>query len=209
MRRCRVWAGAVLFALLGVACSSSGPASGPLKTHVVYRNDFSAPLGPEWKNEGGDWNIENGALHSRHAMNKDLVLTTPLPENAVVELTLLSHSPQVDVKFRAWGDMAGNMHDGAYHFILGGWNNSISTLAPLGEHDPRRIERRDHLQAEHRYHAKLVRQDGHFELSLDGKPFLKYDDPKPLDPARYKYFSFANWKSDCEFDDLVISAIDK
>lgn len=187
---------------LSAACSGSSETKGRL----LYQSDFSKPLGAEWKNEGGDWLVENGTLRSKNAKNKDLVLLKPLPKDAVIELEVISHSPQVDIKFRAWGDATKNLHDGAYHFILGGWNNTISTIAPLGEHDPRRIERREPLQSEHWYKLRLLRQKGRFDLFVDGRKFLSYDDREPLDAASYKFFSFANWKTDCEFKNLRIFA---
>ncbi|RJO66132.1 MAG: hypothetical protein C4523_13710 [Myxococcales bacterium] len=196
------WIGVALWVSAWVACS------GEPKTELLYTDDFeTVQLGPEWKNEGGHWAIRDGVLHSEGARNKDLVLTKPLPPEAVIEVDMVSHSPQVDVKFRAWGDMRGAMHDGAYHFILGGWKNTISTLAPLGEHDPRRVEKRESLQAEKWYHVKVIRHKGDIDLYLDGKPYLHYRDAEPLDPNIYKYFSFANWLTDCEFDNLKIYAI--
>lgn len=193
-----------LAACLSVACSGNSESKGRL----LYQSDFTKPLGPEWKNEGGDWQIENGTLRSQNAKNKDLVLLKPLPKEAIIELEVISHSPQVDIKFRAWGDAAKDLHDGAYHFILAGWNNTISTIAPLGEHDPRRVERREPLQSDHWYKLRLVRQKGRFDLFVDGQKFISYDDREPLDAQTYKYFSFANWKTNCEFRNLKISSIE-
>lgn len=192
---------ALLFAA-GLLATCSGNSEN--KGRLLYQSDFSKPLGAEWKNEGGDWTVENGTLRSRDAKNKDLVLLKPLPKEATIELEVISHSPQVDIKFRAWGDAAKNLHDGAYHFILAGWNNTISTIAPLGEHDPRRVERREALKSEHWYTLRLQRQKGRFELFVDGQKFLSYDDREPLDPQVFKFFSFANWKTDCEFKNLKI-----
>lgn len=202
----RVWPALLaLLVLFGLAACSKAD---DLNTHVLYKSDFTKPLGPEWKNEGGDWTVENGTLRSRNAKNKDLVLLKALPKEAVIELSVISHSPQVDIKFRAWGDARHDLHDGAYHFILAGWNNTISTIAPQGEHDTRRVERREPLQRDHWYRLKLIRKGGRFDLYVDGNKFISYTDSQPLDPLFFKHFSFANWKTDCEFKDLVISAID-
>ncbi len=176
------------------------------RTELIYSADFeSGTLGPEWKNEGGDWKIESGRLVSKNAMNKDLVLTAQLPAEGVIELEMLSHSPVIDVKFRAWGDMSGNMHDGAYHFILGGWGGKISTLARLDEHAKDRIEERAtrHKQ-NHWYKIKVVRRGGTIDWYLDGAKYLSLKDDKPLAWPQYAYFSFANWKTPCEFDNLKI-----
>jgi len=192
--------GVGLLLLAALACSKkSGEA------RLIYSEDFEKEsLGSEWRAEGGQWEIRGGTLHSTQAMNKDLVLEKALPKEGVIELDMISHSPQVDIKFRAWGDKSGAMHDGAYHFILGGWNNTISTLAPLGEHDPRRVEKRQALEKDRWYHVKTVRQNGKITMYLDGAEFLNYTDEEPLDPAKFAYFSFANWKTDCEFDNLKI-----
>jgi hypothetical protein len=175
------------------------------KPELIYETHFdTTTLGPEWKNEGGDWIVEDGVLKSRKAVNKDLVLTTPLPAEGVIELRMISHSPQVDIKFRAWGDLSADLHDGAYHFILGGWGNKISTIAPLGEHDTRRVTREAGLKPDTWYTVKVVRKNGRITMYLDGEEYLSYADKDPLSADTYKYFSFANWKSDCAFDDLKI-----
>jgi len=176
------------------------------KLEQVYANDFeSGTLGPEWKNEGGDWKIENGRLVSKVALNKDLALTTQLPAEGVIELEMLSHSPIIDVKFRAWGDIGDDMHNGSYHFILGGWGGKISTLARLDEHAEDRIEERNtrHKQ-DHWYKIKVVRRGGTIDWYLDGAKYLSLKDDKPLAYPQYAYFSFANWKTPCEFDNLKI-----
>ncbi len=190
----------VLFLMLA-ACEDDA------KLKLIYENDFeSGVIGPEWKNEGGDWQIVKGTLRSRRALNKDLVLNTPLPAEAVIQLDLISHSPHVDIKVRAWGDSRGDLHDGAYHFILGGWHNKYSIIAPQGEHDKRRISRSDPMKPNHWYKVKITRRAGMIKLFVDGKKFLSYSDTEPLDPAIFRHFSFANWETPCEFDNLKIFA---
>ncbi len=196
----------IFLLILPLSVGLSGCEKSGNKTRsLLYSYDFEdGNLGPEWKNEGGQWEIRNGRMTSKSARNKDLVLTKPLPAEAEIELEMISHSPQVDVKFRAWGDSSADLHDGAYHFILGGWNNRISTIAPLGEHDKRRVEKRQALEKDRWYKVRVVRRDGFVTLFLDGKEFMRYADKDPLDPKVYKYFSFANWLTDCEFDNLKI-----
>lgn len=178
------------------------------KPDVIYATSFDGDsLGPEWLIEGGDWRIEDGMLVSRTAMNKDLVLDLPLPPEAVIELKMRSRSEQVDIKFRAWGDKHAGMYAGAYHIILGGWGNRLSTIAPKGEHDTRRVVRPAKLAPDTWYQVRLVRHKGVITLYLDGEEYLRYEDREPLDPATHRYFSFANWKSDCAFDDLRITAL--
>lgn len=193
----------ILIVLLGLSVLHS--CSDKPKQKLLFSYNFDdGKIGEEWKNEGGDWSVMNGRLHSENARNRDLVLLKPLPAEAMIEVEMISHSEAVDIKFRAWGDIGGNLHDGAYHFILGGWGNKISTIAPKGEHDKRRVERKAGLDKEKWYKVKVLRSKGKIEMFLDGKPYLTYNDTEPLDPSLYKYFSFANWNSDCEFDNLKI-----
>lgn len=192
----------LLFSLIMiVSCSKNNNSSGDL----IYSCNFdSGTIPQEFQKEGGEWFVKNGTLHSTTAKNKDLVLTKPLPENAIIEVDMLSHSKSVDIKFRAWGDRRTDLHDGAYHFILGGWGNKISTIAPLGEHDKRRVTRKSELKPEKWYKIKVIRNNGIIDMYVDGEKYLTYKDTEPLDKNYYKYFSFANWATNCEFDNLKI-----
>jgi len=186
-------------AILLVSCSKSSTGK------LIYSCNFEGTDIPaEFEKEGGEWFVKDGTLRSTRAMNKDLILNKALPVNAIIEVDMISHSKTVDIKFRAWGDKRADMHDGAYHFILGGWGNKISTIAPLGEHDKRRVQRKAGLTPEKWYKVKVIRNKGSIDLYLDGEKYISYEDSEPLDKNYYKYFSFANWKTDCEFDNLKI-----
>ena len=71
----------VCLAFIGPTCHSE-----PKQT-LLYEYDFNdGKIGPEWKNEGGDWAIDNGKVVSRDAQNKDLVLMKALPTDVAVEV---------------------------------------------------------------------------------------------------------------------------
>ncbi len=197
---------AVVILLVAFICMSC--SKGP-KTELLYSNDFSnGSIGSEWKNEGGDWKIVDGKMTSRKALNKDLVLNIEMPAEAIIELDMVSHSEAIDFKFRAWGDKRGPLHDGAYHFLLGAWKNKMSTIAPFGEHDERRVKKTPtELVINKWYKVKVVRSKGVIDMFLDGVKYMSYQDTEPLDKNFFKYFSFANWKSDCEYDNLKIYKI--
>jgi hypothetical protein len=45
------------------------------------------------------------------------------------------------------------------------------------------------------------------DWQLDGQPFVRYQDPKPLAGANNAYFALSNWATDVWFDNLVISGL--
>ena len=196
----------VCLAFIGPTCHSE-----PKQT-LLYEYDFNdGKIGPEWKNEGGDWAIDNGKVVSRDAQNKDLVLMKALPTDVAVEVEVVSHSPKIDVKFRTHGDPAGGtLHDaGAYSFILGGWGGTISTIARMNEHEPNRVEdKKARFEKDRVYKMKAVKKGGKIDWFIDGVKFLSYDDSSPLAPPQFAYFSFSNWKTWCEFDNLKIYKVE-
>jgi len=182
------------------------------KVTPLLSDTFDRPdLGPNWRVQGGDWQIEDGVVRSMKANNRNLVLTgVGLPDNAVIELTMWSESDFVDIKFNAWGDGKEHEHGDGYSFILGGWKNRVSVIAKLHEHEKNRVEdRATRLDQSKRYQVKVIRIGGKIWWFVDDAIFLAYNDPKPLAAAAgYEYLSFANWESMAYFDDLKISEIE-
>jgi len=178
----------------------------------IFSDDFErSEIGSNWQIQGGEWRIENGTGYSPTAHNRNLVLTgASLPDNAVIELTLWSRSPFVDIKFNAWGDGKIHDHGDGYSFILGGWKNRVSVIARLDEHEKNRVEdRATRLKPEERYRVKVVRIGGKIWWFVNDEIFLAYYDPKPLSTAAgYRYLSLANWESEAFFDDLRVSLIE-
>ena len=193
---------AVMSALLLFSCTKEQ------KLKTVFEDNFDrAGLGDNYTVQGGDWKITDGAVTSTKAENRNLVLTGfALPRNGVIELTMWSESEGVDVKFNAWGDGLIHDHGDGYSFILGGWNNRISVISKLHEHEKKRVENRTKLEKGKKYRVKVERLDNKIKWFVDGELFLKYDDDDPLQTSEgYNRLSFGNWRSKVFFDDLKIS----
>ena len=182
------------------------------KAVLVFEDSFErAEIGDNYEIQGGDWRIENGKLKSRTAKNRNLVLkSVDLPQNGIVELTMKSHSDAVDVKFNLWGDGKIHDHGDGYTFILGGWNNRISVISKLHEHKKKRSEKKEKLEKEKLYKIKVERLLSKIKWFVNGELFLEYNDETPLKVNDgYSKLSFANWRSDVEFDDLKIYALEE
>jgi len=193
-----------LFMLFSVfACSSEK------KLVKIFEDDFNrSEIGENYEIQGGDWHISDGKLRCKTAKNRNLVLkSVDLPQNAVIELTMKSNSDAVDVKFNLWGDGKIHDHGDGYTFILGGWNNRISVISKLHEHEKKRSEKKEKLEKETLYKIKVERLSNKIKWFVNGELFLEYNDETPLKVSDgFSKLSFANWKSDVEFDDLKIYA---
>lgn len=198
----------LLFSLFfAFACSSEK------RTVKIFEDDFNrAEIGDNYEIQGGDWQISDGRLRCRTAKNRNLVLrSVDLPQNAVVELTMKSYSDAVDVKFNLWGDGKIHDHGDGYTFILGGWNNRVSVISRLHEHEKKRSEKKNAgLEKGKVYKIKVERLSNKIKWFVNGELFLEYNDETPLKVEKgYSKLSFANWKSDVEFDDLKIYSLEE
>lgn len=184
-----------------VSCSEA-------KLEKIFEDDFErSELGENYIVQGGDWKIDAGAITSSKAENRNLVLTgVYLPQNGVIELTMWSESEGVDVKFNAWGDGKIHDHGDGYSFILGGWQNRVSVISKLHEHEKKRSEERDiRLKKGERYRVKIVRKASDIKWFVNDKLFLSYNDEDPLKTGDgFDKLSFGNWRSKVFFDDLKI-----
>ncbi len=193
----------ILFFIFVSACSSEK------KAVLIFEDAFErSEIGGNYEIQGGDWRIENGKLRCGTAKNRNLVLkSVDLPQNGIVELTMKSYSDAVDVKFNLWGDGKIHDHGDGYTFILGGWNNRISVISKLHEHEKKRSEKKEKLEKETLYKIKVERLSDKIKWFVNGELFLEYNDETPLKVSDgFSKLSFANWKSDVEFDDLKIYA---
>ena len=175
---------------------------------LVFQDDFNrAQLGPDYKFQGGDWQIKDDAVHSTKALNKCLWLQKPLPADAVVELEAASMSPRGDVKFTVFAD--GAEHETGYTLILGGWFNTISVIARSDEHGADRKERQHKgaVTPGRRHKFEMRRIGGRIDWFVDGAAYLSYDDPKPFRGAGHDRFAFCNWESPVFFDNLRVYEI--
>ncbi len=200
-------AGAVLalLAAASVSCLPKGKDAGALTE--PFRDSFEREeLGERYKKTGGTWSLVDGALHSSGERNIPLWLDVPLPKNVRVELTAWSRSPQVDTKLEIFGD--GLRHESGYIVILGGWNNRITTIARLDEHEKTRVEARRGWEKDRKYRWTIERTNGRdVAFSVDGELVLTYRDEEPLVGPKHNRLGFSNWESEVYYDDLVITPL--
>ncbi len=172
-----------------------------------FRDDFERDaLGDKYVKKGGTWGVENGALHSVGEHNIPLWLDVALPKNVRVEFTAWSNSKAVDTKIEIFGD--GLRHESGYIVILAGWNNTISTIARLDEHEKTRVEKRTTFEKGRKYRWRVERADGKtLRLFIDDQLVVEYVDADPLYGPRNNRLAFTNWESDVYYDDLTITAL--
>jgi len=178
---------------------------------LIFEDKFERDeFGSKYEKQGGNWEIKDGIVHSTAAKNRNLVAVgMPLPKNGIVELDLRSESEFVDIKFNVWGDGKIHDHGDGYTVIMGGWKNRVSIISKLHEHESDRVENRNvRWQKGKTYRVKFIKLEKKLYFFIDDKIFLAKYDKEPLQPSKgYKYFSFANWKSDVYFDNLKIYKI--
>jgi hypothetical protein len=187
----------------------------------AYQNDFSKPdsVSNDFFSTGALWRVENGALLSPGSKNNPLWLRTRLPDDAVVEFDVKSMSPEGDIKVEIFGN--GIDHASGYILIFGGWNNSLSIIARLDEHGTNyaqldkstyrantrtRIEARPfNVEIQKTYHFRIERNAGLLLWSIDGREFMRFDDPMPLRGPGHDRFGFSSWEAQLVFDNLKVS----
>lgn len=178
------------------------------KLETVFEDSFDrSEIGSNYTVQGGDWKIENGKVTSSKAENRNVVLSgVSLPQNGIIELTMWSESDGVDVKFNAWGDGKIHDHGDGYSFILGGWQNRVSVISKLHEHEKNRsADKATRLEKGAKYKVKVVRIGNDIKWFLNDRLFLSYNDEDPLKTVDgFDKLSFGNWRSKVFFDDLKI-----
>jgi hypothetical protein len=218
---------APLLAAFALAChfgSTEKPEKPDPPLGARFADDFDrAELGPAWRNTGGPYRIEDGKLVFDHAHNHPLWLARRLPRDVRIELDAMARTPDGDLKVEVFGD--GHRHESeeavrkdliyeasGYVFIFGGWHNARSVLVRKNEHTwqhDRSVPLRTTPRVEpgRTYHWVITRRGGHIDWQIDGKPFLAWDDPHPLEGEGQDHFAFDGWESTCVFDNLVITAL--
>jgi len=180
-----------------------------------FSDDFErTELGSDWKPTGGNFRIVDGVLMVEGAKNHTLWLRRRLPPDVEVTFETWSDSDEGDIKFEMFGDgHSTSTGEGAYTatgyvLVFGGWGNSMSIIARMDEHaDNRKVTRKLKVEPGKKYHMRARRQDGVLTWYIDGKQFLEFDDPEPLEGRGHEYFGFNNWESPVSFDNLVIKAL--
>lgn len=190
----------ILSACLPSVPSSSAPAA------AVHDEFDDADLDDRYFVQGGSWRVVGGKLSTLGDHNLPLWLDAPLSKNTRIEFTSTSSSAAVDMKVEIFGD--GVRHESGYIVIVGGWNNTITAIARLDEHEKTRASRRTRFESGRTYRWRVERNDGHtVELYLDDQLQARYDDKEPLVGPRNNRFAFSGWESEVTFDNLVITPL--
>jgi hypothetical protein len=191
---------------------ASDPPEGPPIT-TRFADDFGRDtLGPDWYETGGNYKLVGGELRTKGGKNHPLWLRRKLPQNAVIEVDAWSNTTEGDIKIEIYGDGRSYDPDGGgykatgYVLVFGGWKNTKSQIARQDEHgkdvavDPTGLK----VEPKRHYHFRIERRGKLIDWQIDGQPFLRYEDPRPLTGANNAYFSFTNWLADVWFDNLTI-----
>ena len=205
-------------AVAAAALVAAGPLSSCLPTFggdapvgQPYSDDFEGGvLNAPWRSQGGSWRIvpvEGGhAVSSIGDHNIPLGLDVPLSRNCRVEFDAWSDSSDVDIKMEIFGD--GIRHESGYIVIAGGWNNTLTVIARLDEHQPGRATKKARFEPRRRMHFVVERADGHtLTLDIDGRRILSYDDDAPLYGPRNNKLAFSAWESQVSYDNVVITPL--
>lgn len=198
-----------------------GGAGAATTEHALDHGD----LGPNWTQARTNaWHIEGGKLCVQNAHNHGIWLNRTLPVNARIEFDATGYSDDGDLKTEVWGDgvsyATGTSYTNAtsYLAILGGWKNSIHTLARLNEHGTDRKEihvdkdsddpRQRPVQKGQTYHFKIERNDGKtIRWSVDGIDFVTWNDPSPLAGHGHDHFGFNEWEAKVCFDNVKVTPL--
>jgi len=211
----------LLLPLVAAACKA--------KTPVItepFSDDFErGEVGASWLDtSGGNARVTGGQVVLQEGRNRPLWLRKQLPPNAVVEVEMTSKSPDGDLKLELYGDGEsfdpdqGTYYPTGYVFVFGGWQNSLSIIGKLGEHDDAVKVSRPHRRADptdgsldggvvpgRTYKFTITRKGGQLDWKIDGQPFLSWTDPQPLAGDKHAYLAFTNWAVEVHADNLRIA----
>jgi hypothetical protein len=88
---------------------------------------------------------------------------------------------------------------------MGGWRNTVNTIARRDEHEGRMVEENEtKVERGRRYRWSIRVRDGNIQWYVDGRLFLEVDDQDPLCGPGNEHFAFSNWGTPVHFDDLSI-----
>jgi hypothetical protein len=178
--------------------------------------DFEDGLGDLFYVTGDGYRAASGALSAHGAHNHPLWLRRKLPRDVRIDLDAWSTDARGDIKVEIFGDGHSFDPDGGrytatgYEVIFGGWYNTRSIIARLDEHGGDLAQRTEPKVAANRhYHWRIERVRNSITWYVDdlARPFLRYEDPRPLEGAGHEYFGFNNWETDTWFDNLVITPL--
>ena len=190
----------------------------------AWSTDFSAGLGDVFYATGDGYHGTSGALSARGAHNHPLWLRKKLPHDVRIDLDVWSTESRGDIKIEVFGDGHSYDPDGGrylatgYEFVFGGWYNTKSMIARLDEHGTDMVQRGEpKVIANQHYHWRIERRRNVITWFVDQvaapsggadvAPFLRYEDPRPLEGSGHEYLAFNNWETDTWFDNLVITPL--
>lgn len=171
-------------------------------------------IGGDYYSTGAGYKLVDGRLSAHGAHNHPLWLRKKLPHDVRVEFDCWSTEPRGDIKVELFGDGRSFDPDGGrymatgYEVIFGGWYNQKSIIARMDEHGQNMAARTDvKVVPNQHYHWVIERRSDTVHWEIDGKPFLDYKDPHPLENAGHEYLGFNNWETDTWFDNLVVTPL--
>ncbi len=201
------------FLLAALAAPLGGCKAKVPEITAPFRDDFErAEPGPNWLDTSGQVRLEAGKLHVSQGYNRPVWLRQKLPRDLVVELDVASKSPDGDIKVELFGDGQsfdldrGSYEATGYVFIFGGWQNTLSIIGRLGEHDDAvKVKRSEPAVVPGKtYHWKITRKGGQIDWQIDGQPFLSWTDPEPLAGDGRAFLGITNWQADVDYDNVQI-----
>lgn len=177
-------------------------------------------LGPDWLDTSHGARIKDGKLNLVRAYNHPIWLRRKLPRNVQIDFDAVSRSPSGDLKVELFGDGEsfdpdkGRYDPTSYMIVMGGWHNSKSIISRLGEHDEAVKAARDRNGPEplvtlgKLYHFTVTRRGGTIDWTIDGAPYLSWNDPEPLAGSGHEFFAVNDWEADVSFDNLTIRPVE-
>jgi hypothetical protein len=178
---------------------------------LLFSEDFSGDLSA-WTVESKNWKIKDGRLYTGNKSNKNKgtwLKDVSLPKNVRMEFEATSvkgDKPtfEGDFKFEFGGEKSE--HAAGYIIILGGWKNTINTIARGDEHGKGRlaVDERFKVEEDKTYKIQVIRLNGEIKWFVDGKLLLRVKDKNP---AQGGAFGFNDWSSRVYFDNLRIYAL--
>lgn len=180
----------------------------------IFFEDFNRDtLGDKWVLERlpaepnpATWTLENGWLRNSDAKNQGAWVKA-IPETGDVRIEFLAASDKPatgrfpgDLKCEAFATEPA--HEKGYSFINGGWNNTLDTIAKLGEHsaDDKRKPALPVVEGEvHRF--AVIRDGEKLHFFRDDKHLYTFEDARLV---KGPWFGFNNWLSNARFDELAV-----
>jgi hypothetical protein len=78
----------------------------------------------------------------------------------------------------------------------------------MNEHGSDRMTKTDvKVEKGRKYHFRIERRGGHLDWQIDGKPFMAYDDARPLEGLGHSFLGINDWQAELHFDNLKITPL--